>query len=480
MGAASRAAASPRWGVQAGASWQPRSDFTVVLAGGAIAAALILGMAAKAGPLTTLAGLAALVAAIVAPSVGLALLAFTATLQPPPGFPAPGFASFLVGATLLGCVYRLPIDRPRIRASAPLVLLCAFVLYVTVQQLPEMVSGYAGQEARAVGYLFFQVVTGFGLVVAAVWVLAGRSPFPFIAMGLAGAVTAATIAVMPYLAPGIAGPFLGLAAYSDDLTRASGAFGNPNFMGGSAAIATAAAAGLLTGERSRPVQVFLIGAIILLGAAVALSLSRGAVVATVAGLAWLAISRSRASAVLAIVVGLVGAMLVYPAFVEWRLVSLTGSASVAAFESMAISDAGRLIGVLASVPLFLSSPIVGVGFGHYLASSIEITGTAVGAHNWYGYVLAELGMVGIVLWLMALVALVITLRRRSWAAQRVGFAVLSSFGVACLFLEVPTSFQTAALPSLVLAAAAAGEWPRPREPEDGGASRMYQGLGTTT
>lgn len=456
----------------AAAGSRARGDAAILLAAGSITAAIVVGMAANAGPLATIAALGAIVAAVVSPAVGLAILACTATLQPPAGIPAPGFASVLVGATLLGCVYRLPIDRPRPRANAPLLLLSAFALYVTVQQLPEMASGYAGQQAHDVGYLFFQLLTGFGLVVAAIWVLSDRSPYPVIAMGLAGAATAALIAIVPYLAPAVAGPFVNLAGGSADMTRATGPFGNPNFMGASAAMAIAAAAGLLASGESRVMKGLLLGTTILLGCAVGLSLSRGALVTAVAGLAWLAISRSRAFAALAIVLGIVGALVIYPAFVEWRLVSLTGSASAAAFELTAQSDEGRLMGVLASVPLFLSSPIVGVGFGHYLASSTQIIGnqTAVGAHNWYVYVLAEQGTVGIVLWVLLLVALVAELQRKPPVPRRFGFAVLSALATASLFLEAPTSFQTVALPSLFLVAALAGDW-RPRVDGEDGAIR---------
>jgi O-antigen ligase len=165
----------------------------------------------------------------------------------------------------------------------------------------------------------------------------------------------------------------------------------------------------------------------------------------------------------------VGALVVYPAFVEWRLVNLTGSASAAAFEVMARSDEGRLAGVLAGLPLFLSSPIVGVGFGQYLAASVEVFGSqaVLGAHNWYVYVLAEQGVVGITLWLIVLVAVVAELRNRPSAPRRVGFAVFSSLAVASLFLEAPTSFQTVALPSLFLVAALVSDWGPPRDGEDG-------------
>lgn len=438
--------------------WFRGSDAQVLLVAGALTATIVVGVSSGIAPLATLGALAAIVVAIVSPAVGLAVLAFTATMQPPAGLPAPGFVTILVGATVLGCIYRLPIERPRPRISYPLLLLGAFVLYVTVQQLPEMLSGYAGQRAHDVGYLYFQLMTGFGTVLAAIWVLHARSAMPAIAMGLAGATLAAMVAVVPYFAPDLAGVFANLTGASDDPTRASGTFSNPNFMGASAAMALVAAASVFTLARSRFRRGFLVAAIVFLAGAIALSLSRGALLTAFIGVAWVVMLRSPRAAIGVVIVGLVGALFVYPAFVEWRLVSLTGSASATAFALMAQSDEGRLAGVLGFVPLFLTSPIVGVGFGQYLTSNIAINQIGVGAHNWYGNVLAEQGLVGFVLWMLFLAGLSIELLRRPNAPRVVGTSVLAALAAASLFLEVPTSFQTVALPSLFLVAALASDW----------------------
>lgn len=447
-------------GLATAGDWRTSSDAAVLLVAIPIAAAIVLAMAAGLRSLETVAAFAAILVAVVSPAVGLAVLAFMATLQSPGGIPAPGFASMMVGAMLIGCVYRLPLERPRPRANAPLLLLSAFVLFVTVQQSPEMAAGYSGQQAHAVGYLFFQLLTAFGFVVAAIWLLADRSPYPALAMGIAGASVAAAIALVPYLLPAFGAPFANLSGHSEDLTRASGPFSNPNFMGASMAMAFAATVAMVVISRGPRIRSVLILVAIALGGAILISLSRGALVAAVAGVAWLALSRSRTTAVAVLVIGLVGAFVIYPAFVEWRLVNLTGSASPAALEIMERSDEGRLSGVLAGVPLFLSSPVAGVGFGQYLASSVRVTGgdTAVAAHNWYMNVLAEQGIVGIVLWFLFLVALARQLMDRPSHPRSVGLAVLSAFAAACLFLEAPTSFQTVALPSLLLIAALAAKW----------------------
>lgn len=441
------------------------TDRVVLPAAAGVTGVIVLGMALGMPPITLLGVLGACIAAVIAPAVGLAVLAFTSILQPPAGVPAPGFVTLLVGATLLGCVYRLPIDRPVPRANAAFLLLTAFVLLITVQQLPEMASGYAGRQAHDVGYLYFQLLTGFGLVVAAIWVLHGRSPYPVLIMGMAGAVLGAAVAVVPYFAPGAVWPLENLRGPQVDPTRAIGVFSNPNFMGASAAMALAAVAAFFVAARSVGMRLALAVAATLLIGAVLLSLSRGALLTAFAGVAWVLLTRDRRAAIALVGIGIVGALVLYPAFVEWRLVSLTGSASETAFARMAASDEGRLEGVLGFIPLFLSAPIVGVGFGHYLVSNIAINQTGVGAHNWYGTVMAEQGLVGIVCWLLFLLALATDLRARPMEPRSLGAAVLAALVTCSFFVEPPTSFQTVALPSLLIVAALAADWRK-----DGGGS----------
>jgi O-antigen ligase len=246
---------------------------------------------------------------------------------------------------------------------------------------------------------------------------------------------------------------------SEDLVRAVGTFSNPNFMGGSAAISLVAAVSLMAGAESRRVQGLLLVCAIVLGGAVIISLSRGALVTALVGLMALGLTRSRRTAITVVVAGLAGALIIYPAFVDWRLVNLAGSASAAAFQATAESDANRLTGAMAGVSLFLSSPLVGVGFGHYLAAAVQIPGVVASAHNWYTYVLGEQGIVGTVLFVSVLVTLVLRLRSLPSRPRSLGVSVLAAFAAACLFLEVPTSFQTFAIPAIVIVAAFAGHWP---------------------
>jgi len=450
------------WSRSSSKSRMPSRDTLVVLASAALGGGIVLGMAFDIGPLVTLAAFAAIAASLVSPGVGLAVLAFMAPLKPPASVPAPGFDAAMVGGILLGCIYRLPIDRPRLRVSLPAILLVGFILFVTISQTPDMLTGWAGTVGHLVGFQYIQLLTGFGAAIAAVYVLSNRSPYPVLVMGLSGAGVAALIAVVMFRAS--YGPFINLAVASTDGSRALGPFGNPNYLGVFMAIAMSAALGLAVGARSRRARAALVATAVLLGAAMAVSLSREALIAAAAGVLILVWWRSRRLAIVAILVGVPAALLIYPAFVEWRLISETGSASAAAYAATSLSDSGRLVALAAGPQMFLSSPIIGVGFGHYVDMSVLVGGAPypIDAHNWYMTVLAEDGSVGILLWLGLLAAIVLALRTRPAAAQALGFATFAAFAAGCLFLEPPTSFQTAALPAIFLVAALVGRWaPQP-------------------
>ena len=437
------------------------SEFGILRAAIPLAAAVVVSRALGLSEFSQAALGATLVAAVVSPAAGLAILAFITPLGPSRGIPAPGSDILLVGAILFGCLYRLPIDRPRARLSALPVILIAFVVYAAAQQLPELLSGYASSLDHDVGYLFIQLLTWFGTVLAATYVLRDRSPYPFLAMALAGAVLVALLAIVTYDATGIAGLVANLVPPADNRTRALGSFSNPNYLGAYAAMMTVTAAALATLTRSRRVFIALLVVAGLTLVVVALSLSRGAIVAALVGFAWLSLSRSRALAGVVLAIAVVGALVIYPAFVQWRLENLTGSASVESYAVMAKSDQGRLTGTLAGPSLFLSAPLFGIGFGHFVPMSVLVTGSPepINAHNWYITVMAEQGVVGIVLVALLSVALVRALRSKPRIARTTGFAVLGALAAASLFLEPPTSFQTLAVPSIVLVAALVGNWP---------------------
>jgi O-antigen ligase len=422
-------------------------------------AAVVGAMAVNSAPLMLLSSAVVLGMAVLWPHVGLATLAFLAPLKPPPVVPAPGLLSLLVGALLLGCILRLPIERRAIRLGAPILVLLAYVVYITFQQAPEMLAGYATKADHDVGFLYFQFLAAVGLLVAAGYLLDGRSPFPVLALALAGALLTAMIALATYDAPPTGPPFAGLVARPETAVRALGPFGNPNYMGTFAALAIALALALMTIVQSRPWRAALVGFVLVVGAALTLSQSRGAILAAFAGVAAVSIARSRAMAVAIVTAGVVAAFVLYPAFINWRLENL----GVSRYATLVESDNTRIDGLLAGVQLFLSAPLLGIGFGHYIQVSGDVPGVLIpiNAHNWYLEVLAEQGLVGVLLWVALALAVVVRLRTRSKPARTVGFTILATLAAACLFLETPTSFQTFAFPCLVLAAALVGDWRMP-------------------
>jgi O-antigen ligase len=433
------------------------ADLWMLLVAGTISALIVIGMAMGIGPLTTAAAYAALLTGLVSPSTGLAILAFMAPLRPPLVVPTPGFDALLALVTVAGCIYRLPIDRPTLRFSPPLVLLLVFGAYITAQQLPEMLAGYPGDEGHAVGFYFGQALASFGLIVAAAYVLRNRSPAPFLAAVLFSAFVAAFLAFTTSGTAGT-GPLDNLVGVSNAADRAVGPFADPNYFAvfQGTAIALAIAWALVVRSWWFRLLLLATGTVLLLTFAV--TLSRGGLLALLAGLLVLAFTRGRRTGFIAVGAAIVFFLVVFPIYVDWRVTADTGAASARAYASLAGSDQARAAAALAAPQIFGTSPIFGIGFGHYAFVSGWFVGYSIESHNWYLDVLAEEGLVGIVLWATMLVTLVVALHRVSRPARLVGYAVLATYALGCISLQPPESFQTSALTELAVVAAAVGDW----------------------
>ena len=462
------AVAGGRHGAGSAQAVWPSHFAWVVIPAAVISAVVVVGVALGSGSIAMVGAGLALLAAVLAPEVGLAVLATLAPLQPPPSIPAPGLNFLLVGALLVGCIYRLPLDRPALRLSKAGLFLLGFVIYVTAQQVPEMLGGYRGED-RAIGYLFFQVTAAFGAVLVAGYVFRGRSPIPVLTMAFVGAAIATTLAVATFENPDF-GPFGRLVATTELGVRAAGAFVNPNYMGTFAGAVLVGIAAIWTSVGSRPARVLLAGLAILCLISIVEAQSRGAIIAAFAGIAIVAWLRNRSLAVGIVVVGIVAAAVIYPAFLEWRLTNEQGNVSDAGYVQLTVSDDARLNASLAGPAMFAAEPIFGVGFGRFVEKSVEISGleTGINAHNWYVNVLAEQGTTGALLWVGAIVATIVQLRSRRGVAQVVGIGMFTLLIVAFNFLEVPMSFQLVAVPSLFLVAALVADWP----------DRLRPGIGT--
>lgn len=446
--------------IRPGSVHPPRasSDIRTVLIATPVAAALMLGVAVGNGPLALIASFVAIATAIASPAVGLVILAFVAPAVTRPILPTPGLNAVLVAGIILGSIYRLPIDRPRIAFGPPILLLLGLFLFVFAQQLPAMLAGYAG-DATDTGSLFLRLLTGVGAVVAAALVLRDRSPYPFLAILIASAVVAAALATLMFGNPTIGAPLANFVAQPDANVRPSGAFSNPNYYGWFIAIVMVVTLGLLQVVRRGRLFWALLPVMFFLGIGIAVSQSRGAFMSLFAGAVSLAFARSRQAGLATLAIGVVLAVVIVPLLIEWRLTNSIGSASDYAFAQLAESDAGRLSAVAFGPALWATSPIFGIGLGGYLAA----TGDA--SHNWYMSVLAEQGSVGIVLWILLLVAIAIALRPRPTLPRSIGYGVLGVLVVASLFLEPPLETQGSIPTALILTAALVATWRVPQRDE---------------
>lgn len=425
-----------------------------------IGGSILAGMAADFGPLTAAGASIAVFAGLISPSVGLATLAFMMSLQPPAIFSPFGFHAVLIVAILLGCVYRLPFARPRLRMGAPAFLLLAWMLYVTAQQFPDVIFGYPDRQGEFVAGQFKQVLTGVGAVIAAGLVLSQRRPYPFLVAGLASALLAGMLAIATFAGLDAGSPLKHLLAQSGVGLRASGSFGNANYFGICEAAALTAALGWVVWARSRRARSLLITTCAVIGVALALSFSRGALVAFAAGVVSLAFVRNRILGAAVLVLAIVAVVIWYPTFLQLRLGFTFGSAGPDAYLASDESDFERVQAGLAGLQLFTSSPLFGIGFGHYHFLSAPIVGNqaATFSHNWYFGLLAEQGAVGAVLWFLLLLTTVMKLRSRPPFPRSIGLAILVVYVVGSLFTEPPTSFQTSGFALLVLVAALASDW----------------------
>ncbi len=242
--------------------------------------------------------------------------------------------------------------------------------------------------------------------------------------------------------------------------RVTGPFFDSNYFGAYLAAAATLGVACAVIARSARLKAAIMALTAVIGFVLVLTLSRGALVALVAGLTTLAFTRGRRVGLAAVAAILLLGVALWPLFAELRYGTDSGLAR--AGVSSQLENSGRTGAWIAGLEVFQSSPLVGVGWGRL----VEEASTGIAAHNWYIAVLAETGITGFILWMLFIVASVLALRRRPQAAQTVGFSVLATWMVAALFIEVPVVYGSAGLVLIVLAAAIASDWtPRGRDVE---------------
>jgi O-antigen ligase len=436
-----------------------RDDLRLTLIGLAPSGAITAGMLVGSSALVLLSSLVALAAAVLSPMVGLIVLAFVAPLPRPTVVPPPGIWIVMIGAITAGLILRLPIDRPRPRLPSPeLILAGAFLTYVAAHVVGSVSDGAAASGGRTlIDSLQRQTDLGTNLLVFAATsvVLRNRSPWPLIAALLVSAGLAASSALLPLV--GIEGLFDNVGEPSQVASRSAGFFFDPNYFAAYLAAATALAFACATFVRSVRLRALLILTGAVFCVALVATLSRGGLLALVAGIVTIGFSRGRKVGLALSAALVVLFLLAYPFFAEVRF--STSDTSAGADLGGQLESSGRIGTWAAGIELFQSSPLFGIGFGEYA----EASPVGIAAHNWYVGVLAEGGIVGACLWAAFIAAILVGLRRTSHPAQVVGYSVLATWLVASMSLDAPRFYRPSGLVMFSLAAALAADW-LPRGP----------------
>ena len=402
-------------------------DFRVTFAGLAVGALIVASMMGGSSMLALFASAIAMAASVVSPLTGMIALAFAGPLTRPLVIPPPGVYVAMVAAMLFGVILRLPAARPRLRLpSTEVLLLGAFLVYAAAHLLGGRLDGYPGAPTTEIASLFARLtesVVTFGIAYV---LLRGRSPYPILTALLASAAVGSSFGLAQQL--GAEGVFGNLVDAPGASGRISGVLGNPNYYGaylGSMAVLAVACA---VNARSVRLKAVLLALASLLSATLLLTQSRGALVAFMAGFITIIFIRSRRMGVVSVVVLALIVAIAYPIFSDWRFDG-DAPASVAGISTAA----GRTEAWSAAGDIFASSPLFGVGLGRFMEESPG----GIAAHNWYVQVLAELGIVGFIIWSLFMVAVVLALRKRPRPARSVGYSVLVVWLVASLTMSPP-------------------------------------------
>jgi O-antigen ligase len=247
-------------------------------------------------------------------------------------------------------------------------------------------------------------------------------------------------------------------APGEEATRLGASFQNPNYLAAGLLTSAILGAGLAAVTRRASWRLALCGAVVLIGAAILTTGSRGGIVAAlVAGLAALIVMRGSRLRLGMIIAGLaVGGML-------W--VTAASDSSVERLREFDTGGSGRID--LWSVAWRMSTdhPVIGVGFGNYPVEAPDyisrpgqlervefIVETPKEVHNAYLGLVAETGVIGLALFLIIIAGLVrITLDAARRFEQRGDhdlttiartIAIAQIAGLAALFFaENPANHQ---------------------------------------
>jgi O-antigen ligase len=421
-----------------------------------LAATMVALTAFGYGAPAILCGYAGVFVALLDPPTGLAVLVLLIPFREPAGFGPMGFYLVLATGILLGCLARLPRDRP-LRLELLWAVLLGFGAFATLQVLATP-SDFLGQQMLSATLQLAGLAGGGAVLLAAQHLLRTRDPGPYLDLAVISGSVVAGLAVASEVSGGAVQAALssvyGIGLLQD---RAIGTFSNANYFG-LFAVTTLLVAIQRASFGAPWRRALTAGAAALISVAVLLSFSRGALLAAAFGVIALAFSRNKRTGIAAICLCLVTGILLYGSFSAARFaVTNPTQSSSAALLGQQSSDEGRLTAGLVGFQLFRQDPIFGIGFGqyHFVSPRYLAGNQATYSHDWYVNVLAEQGLVGISLMALAAVLVAARVRRSTPARRGLAVSMLCAYAVGCLFTEAPGQLQTSGVAWLVVGAALA-------------------------
>ena len=446
-------------------------DPRVALLGGLLGLAVFLAQLANRHPVIEAFADGLVVLSLVAPVAGLTGIVAVFALRPPELLGVIGFVPTVAFAALFGCLVRLFLERPTLKvrfATLAIVLFGAACVYDYLR-----VGGNVplGHEVAATSQLV-DVGAGLALLLAAIYLGTRMGRSVIFATVLVAASALGVIGLITWVPDLLTN--LGRSTYlmtTDYAGRAFGPFSHATYFGVCAALAFVFIVAWPAGPESRWWRIARLVAGFCAGAAVVMSMTRGATLACEVGLVILAFQRGRRAGLVGLVLAVLFLLVVFPRFVDWRLSLTFGSNLAKAHEVLDESSGWRIDTMVAGVRLFLQDPIFGAGFGQFHFLSPRYLGSDVGisySHNSYINVLAEQGLLGFGSFMMMLLGIGWTLLR-SPSGVAAMLAVYAVFLFSGLTTELVSSIQTTGsfwiLLGLALATALTAwpENPRPAE-----------------
>ncbi len=425
--------------------------------GGVLAIAYLLAIGTQQEQIARFVLAAAVAVSLASPVAGLAMFVIIMPMHETELLAPIRVDAIMSAAVTLGCLFRLPRDRVRLKLHPGVVLLLGYVAFSALS-VPPAVSGHPAEWTSTAANQVVRLATGVGLFLSAAYLFQFIPSRVILGLALLGATLAALLAIGDFLNVPLESALPGLLGSAEVLSnteriRAAGGFSDANYLGLFIAPAAVFVLSLLFVIRHRLRLLTAVVAILLL-ASLTTAFSRGSYLGFVAGTTLIIWTRNRKAAIAFVFIVAALAVTLYPAFLEARLGSK--------LDTQDLANLGRSVdareGVAAAaIAMFTSSPIFGVGFGvfQFLSPQFIPGGLTVASfsHNQYLNILAEQGLVGALLVGSIVAALSVALLKSSsplrWPAVAMGVAYL----VLSFFINSLSSFQGSGLLCLVMAAA---------------------------